>query len=342
VILITGDIHLNDQVRDQYRHDWMRNILPSLLRKHRAELLVVLGDCSDDKDHLSSWLVNQTVDHFTALANICPVIVLKGNHDYVVADNPFFEFLGKIEGITWVSTPKIAAELEIPKLSALFLPHTTNYQRDWKSLNFDAHSLIFAHQTFAGAAVGPRKLDGIPTDIFPNGVKVVSGDIHQPQSFGPITYVGAPYLEDFGDLFDPRVLLIDGTIFKPQLTSIQSPGPQKRLVEIVWPNRKIERPWTDYIKTKAQAGDILKVRIEIEPAQTPQWQSIKDEVRRWADQQGYHVHLIQPKVNTAGTKSMAKRKVGSKSDDELLEVYATARAVSEATLTTGKKLMEKI
>lgn len=334
-VLITADLHLNDLARDQYRHDWMANILPVLLKKYKISRLLILGDLCDSKDHHGAWLVNQLVDHFTMLAEICPIIIQMGNHDYIVADNPFFEFLGKIPGVTWISKPTTSAELEIPKISALFLPHTANYQRDWKGLKFDAYSYIFAHQTFQGAAVGPRKLDGIPTDIFPNDITVVSGDIHQPQEFGPIVYVGSPYLEDFGDDFNPRVLLLEDKNASGKLTSIPSPGPQKRLVEI--------SSIAELSKQRSiNSGDILKVRVKLAATDHAKWPTIKDDVKAWGEDNGFIIHLVQPQIDSKGAGGMSKRKTVTRTDEQLLETYAQSRAVSTSTLKTGLTLMSKI
>jgi hypothetical protein len=339
MILITGDIHLNDLSRDVYRHDWIANILPSLLRKHKAELLLILGDYTDSKDCHSSWLVNQLVDHLTALTEICPVICLKGNHDYVDPTIPFFEFLGKIPRLTWVNSPTHAENVAGAGVlgDALFLPHTNNYQRDWPEICIA--DLYLAHQTFQGAQVGPRKLDGIPTKIFPDDALVISGDIHVPQEFDQIVYCGSPYTCTFGDDFEPRVLLLDPVTLK--LKSIPSPGPQKRLLEVAYPNRRIERPWTDYIRCKANPGDIIKVRVAIEAAQAPQWSTIKDEVKRWGEERGFIIHLVQPVIDSKGGGTTAKRKTVNRTDTELLELYGKSRAISETTLSTGRKLMEK-
>jgi DNA repair exonuclease SbcCD nuclease subunit len=355
MILITADLHLNDLSRDQYRHDWMRNILPELLRKHKAELLIILGDISDEKDHLSSWLVNQTVDHLTALAQICPIILLKGNHDYIQADNPFYEFLGKIPGIFWISKPTVGATIHAENCGhllsrTLFLPHTANYKRDWDfHRNQDFHNwefdFIYAHQTFAGAQVGPRKLDGIPTDIFSERTTVFSGDIHVPQSLdqGQIVYTGSPYTVNFGDDFKPRIILLEDN---GNWKSIPSPGPQKRLLELTYPNRKIEGSWTDYFtkiaERKINPGDILKVRVQIEPSQAPQWSAIKDEIHKWGKAQGYNIYLIQPLIDKTESGSMAKRKTVTRTDEQLVEHHIKSKSASEATLKTGQNLLRRV
>src|ERR1700676_3121506 len=110
-VLITADLHLNDLARDAYRHDWMANILPGMLQKYDIKLLLLLGDLCDSKDCHNAWLTNSVVDHLTLLAEICPVIVEKGNHDYVDPSTPFFEFLGKIPNVTWINKPTEAAAL---------------------------------------------------------------------------------------------------------------------------------------------------------------------------------------------------------------------------------------
>lgn len=352
-ICITADLHLNDLARDQYRHDWMQNILPELLRKHKAKLLIILGDISDEKDHLSSWLVNQTVEHLTTLAQICPIIINKGNHDYIQSDCAFYEFLGKIPGITWIGQPIHAEQILIDERvyankilgDALFLPHTSNYKRDWATFYSFEQDLFLTHQTFQGASVGPRKMDGIPTSIFPKDSLVISGDIHYPQEFDQIVYCGSPYACNFGDSFEPRVLLLDPV--KLVYKSIPSPGPQKHLLELGYPYQHIERKlfeslWTDYIKCKANPGDILKVRVHIEPAQAPQWSAIKDEIHKWGEDRGYNIYLIQPLIDKTESGSMAKRKTVTRTDEQLVEYHVKSKSASEATLKTGANLMRRV
>lgn len=349
MILLTADLHLNDLPRDAYRHTWMRDTLPSLLRKHRVELLIILGDLTDSKDNHSAWLTNSIVDHLSALTKICPVIVEMGNHDYIQSDCPFFEFLGKIPELTWIGVPTGSAVIRSAQSllgrSALFLPHISNYKRDWLSIkgttveiDFTSYDLFLTHQTYAGASIGPRKLDGIPPSIFPRDALVISGDIHVPQEFDQIVYAGSPYTITFGETFIPRVLLLDPKTLK--LKSVVSPGPQKRLIEFSSVDQ-FRRLLETAPPTDVHRGDILKIRVTLQPSQAPQWAPIRDEVREWAERNQFNVHLIQPQVDTAKTKSMVKRKTSNRTDEQLLETYAGARAVSEATLTTGMNLLKK-
>jgi len=322
--LITADLHLGDNPRDVYRHKFMEQ-LPALLKKHKATRLLVLGDLTEEKDRHSAWLVNKMVEYFFVLHQVCQVMILRGNHDYIDINNPFFRFLQCIEGIGWIDRPYEAD-------GCLFLPHTTNWKRDWDKLRFEGRDWIFAHNTFEGADVGHgRKLSGIPTNIFPDD-NVISGDVHIPQKLGQVEYVGAPYTVDFGDDYEGRVLRLT----KHGVTSIPLTTPQKRLVEV---SELKELTKVKHVKQ----GDILKVRYFLAADQQPRWSEIQAAIREWSEKHGYILHTTQPVVVTnrlGGEK--AKRKVIVRSDQQLLESYAKQRGVDPRTLKTGLTLMGKV
>ena len=327
--LITADLHLNDNPRDAYRHKFMRWFL-DLAKKHKVDRIIVAGDLCDEKDRHPAVLVNQVVDYFYQLAEVCPVTVLKGNHDYLDPEHAFYGFLRRIENVSWINNPTV--EDVGNKSHDLFLLHTTNYKHDWKGLNFKTPSYIFCHQTFNGAAVGfGRHLDGIPLDIFPKNVRVISGDIHVPQQLGPVTYVGAPYTVDFGDQYQPRVLLIDGDKIK----SIPVDGPQKRLVEAEAGKHIPE------INTDLNKGDIIKFRIGVK--NVDQWPEIKAEIKAWCEKHGFIPHAIQPVLrrDETGIKS-TKAKASNKSDEQILREYALRRDLDKNLLSTGLFLLDKV
>ena len=101
---------------------------------------------------------------------------------------------------------------------------------------------------------------------FSKGAKVYSGDIHTPQKAGPVTYVGAPYLVDFGDDYAPRVIVLDGN----KEISVPVPGPQKRL--IIWGDNQLD----------AKPGDILKIRVHFTPKDSGSWWNVRDDINAWA------------------------------------------------------------
>lgn len=335
-VLVTADLHLGDNPRDQYRHDWMAK-LPAVAKANKVEAILILGDLTEEKDRHGAWLVNKIVDHIAALAKVAPVIVLRGNHDYVDVSSPFYAFLERVEGVAWVNAPMDSQNLPLllkTRLArSLFLPHTSNYKRDWEGLRFKDYDWIFPHQTFTGANVGfGRKLDGIDPAIFGTRAYVVSGDIHVPQKMDNVIYVGAPYTVDFGDDYKPRMLLLKGTEF----SSLKCEGPQKRLIEQTIAH-------TGKVWDAVKPGDIVKVRVRFGVDQVDAWPSVKQEIAAWCKKEGYVVHAIVPVVSKGSVMPRVKSdRTTSKDDDALLTTYAEARGLDAPTLKVGQIIMRKV
>jgi len=322
--LVTADIHLNSNPRDEYRHTFMEKTLPELVHRHKPNELVILGDLTDEKDYHGARLVNRIVAHIHRLALIVPVCVLKGNHDYTDPDHPFFGFLSSVENVSWINKP-------LGTNGTFFLPHTHNYQRDWKGLNLQSAKLVFAHQTFEGAkGVGPHT-EGIPRSVFGPGTTVISGDVHIPQNIGgAIIYAGAPYTIDFGDDYSPRVLLAHD---HDRVDSIPVPGRQKRLIEI--------NQIYDLDPEMANDGDIVKVRMDIETNDHALWPELQAKIRSFGAQHGWWMYDVRPRVIVVGGKATARRRTEVRTDEELVRIYGKARGIGEKTLKTGLELMRK-
>jgi predicted phosphodiesterase len=325
MILVTSDLHLNDNPRDQYRHRFIEWLAKTIEKLKPSELLI-LGDLTDEKDRHNAWLTNIVADHIHKLASLCPVTILRGNHDCINPNEPFFEFVGKIPNVTFVTHP---TEIENELGKCLFLPHTRNHDKDWKSVLKKRYRWIFAHNTFAGAKIGPRTMEGIPPEVFAGqhaDLRVISGDIHNPQEFDAITYVGAPYTCNFGDKYNPRILsLNDGKAIK----SIAVSGPQKRLLEV--------KSLTQLKSSVFNEGDMIKVRYTLDSSNYDKWNSIKQEIRKWGEEQ-YVIDSIQPIIVTS-RKPIAK-KADNKTDEELLKHFAKRTSLSEKFIVTGLNLMK--
>jgi hypothetical protein len=328
--LITADLHLSDNPRDEYRFTALSTIR-NIAKAEKVSRVIVLGDLTEAKDKHGARLVNRIVNEFDKLATVCDVMILKGNHDYVVEDDPFFAFLSRIPDISFINNP---TEFPIKGLGhCLFLPHTRDWQRDWSGIELTGNDWVFAHNTFEGADVGGRTMPGIPVEQFGKDRDyVITGDVHVPQRIGPVTYVGSPSLVDFGDDYEPRVLLIEEG---KRPISIPVPGPQKRLIEI-----KILMFGTSVISGIWNKGDIVKVRVNLDAGDYAQWAEIRQHVKAWGDEEGLILHTIQPIVREG--KSTIKRTVRApRSDEELLQSYVKLRAVDEATAGVGMKLLQE-
>lgn len=336
-ILVTADWQLDDNPVNAYRHQFQKQ-LRAIVKKHDVKLLLLLGDLTEEKDRHGAWLVNRIVDHLDRLRRLCRIIIVRGNHDYVDAGSPFYEFLRHIEGIRWVNEP---TEVQLDELGkVMLLPHTSDYKRDWHGLK-KTYDWVFTHNTFQGAHAGQGfMLRGIPTDIFGHA-SVISGDIHIPQTIAPhVTYVGAPYLCDFGDRYEPRVLLVhDAHPPTKGFTSIPVRGPQKRLVKIgCLGDLKVGSADIRYVNP----GDILKVRMLITAEQRAEWPELKAKIRAWGEANGYLIHIVQPvmldSIRSAGRKRARKQQ----SDGALLREFARNNSLDAMTLKVGLMIARKV
>jgi hypothetical protein len=325
-VLITSDLSLTDNPRDEYRWQFLEKTLRIMLMAEKAEWLYVLGDLTEEKDNHGSWLVNRISDAFYKLAQLVSIVILRGNHDYAGSGFPFFAFLDMVQNILFIDKPTQVGDY-------LFLPHTTNYRRDWDSIkdSFRTYPMIFAHNTFEGAMANGVMLPGIPPSYFPPSCLIIAGDIHTPQMHKKITYVGAPYTVDFGDDYTPRVMTIRDKPFR--FESIPVPGPQKRLVVL-------DRHGLPETMRGINKGDILKLRVGLAKQDYAKWPEIRERVRNMATEQGYVVYAVEPIVQKADRSAAVKKRAGmTETDEELLRRYARMHSIDDKTLQVGLELL---
>jgi calcineurin-like phosphoesterase family protein len=218
--LITADLHLSDNPRDEYRFRFVEQRLPKLLKHYAVDTLYILGDLTEQKDYHSARLVNRIMDALVAAAEHAEVVWLRGNHDYSAdMDNPFFGFVGYVPNLHYIGQPTRRG-------TDLLLPHTRDPQSAWRGLDLAGVQMILAHATFAGA-IGANGMPLPGIDPPSPTIRIISGDVHTPQTHANITYVGSPYSIDFSDEFQPRVLLREAG---NKITSLRIKGPQKRVL----------------------------------------------------------------------------------------------------------------
>lgn len=327
ITLVTADLHLSATPRDSYRHQFLAKLV-GRAKAAGATRTLILGDLTEAKDRHNDWLVNQVVDAVERFTEFGEVIILQGNHDYYSDQaTPFFGFLRHVPRVKWIGSP---GEWDLAGLGyCLFLPHTRNYKADWAGIDLEGFDWIFAHNTFQGArGDSGHKLDGIPLDIFPKRARVIAGDVHVPQSIGCVTYVGAPYLIDFGDDYLPRCLLLEGN--KGTGMPAKSTDPQKRVIDFI-----------DGFQDQGtiNPGDVIKARIHLARADVDAWPTIRNEARREIEKRGAIAHAILPIVTATKGRKVDYQNADPKSDDELVRAFAKSRGIDANTLKAGIKLI---
>lgn len=338
--LVTADLHLTANPRDRYRHETLRRLVTTA-KKLGVEQTFILGDLTEEKDRHGDWLTNAVVDHITRFAELGPVTINQGNHDYSSdPDMPFFRFLRHLPSVRWIGRPTSCTYPGLGRV--LLLPHTRSYKRDWEGVERKGYAYVFAHSTFDTTDLGHgRKAQGIPPEVF-KGERVITGDVHIPQTIlipsspkhvsGSITYVGAPYTVDFGDDYNPRVIILD----QQKLTSVPVPGPQKRLIELEPETH--EEPWQEGID-EVNKGDIVKIRVKVPRRSAPLWPAQRDELRKFWEKQGVVVHSITPVIAEELGRRVKIKARDQKDDEEVLTEFGKHRGVDKGTLTIGRKML---
>lgn len=301
-MLITGDLHLTDRPEDAYRWD-IFNELEGLCSGYEIDRLVILGDITEKKNNHDAILVNNVTAAFRHLAEQeypRKIYILKGNHDYVAEDYPFFHFLDKIsEKIHFINLQ--------PELidGMLFLPHTKDPVGRWKSQGIEQYQnktkMVFLHQEFI-YSVRENKTsttEGIPADYFKDWkVPFISGHMHVSQKVENITYVGSPYHTIFIDypVYDPRMLLYREGRFFDYFTDY----PEKVQLHI----RNAEIP---KIPKRTNASRV-KFKIHMHEGERHRYSELVEKCKRYCEDYGYifsGTKLIIERSRTRGKERTA-------------------------------------
>lgn len=209
--LLISDLHLDLNPLNSYRWDALEQVY-NIVKDCKITHVYILGDLTDKKDLHSSILVNEVVVFIKKIAIHAEVFILKGNHDYISKDHPFFEFLGHLSNVTYIK--------EIQDINDdLFIPYMTSYI-DLDNIDASKYQNIYMHCDLIGAKVsnlysmekGLHKTNKFFKQF--KGDSIYSGHIHIPQDIlitqdCIFTYIGSPYHINFGDNFRGRVILPD-------------------------------------------------------------------------------------------------------------------------------------
>lgn len=333
--IITADVHLTDNARDEQR--W--GLIPWLADQainHDCTWLGILGDGTEAKDRHSAKLVNRLVAQLSQAAAHVDVYWLYGNHDGLDPANPFFHFINAIEGVTFITEPLLVHEAD-----AWFLPCTNDWEKDWAGVlpKVNAASRVFTHQTYVGALRenGTKSDRGVPPAVFKDFKgKVWSGDIHTRQRIGKnIEYVGAPYRIDFGDTYNPRVVLLPA--HGQGHEDLIFPCPSKDVLTLTGTDMRSRLSEQEYGK-----GDQVKVRVVLKRAEYVEWPKYKKMIEAWAQEQG--VDLYGPTIEPADETKAEGVLPGAADIDPItvMERQGRKRSIDADLMAIGLSILEDV
>jgi DNA repair exonuclease SbcCD nuclease subunit len=332
-LIITSDLHLTHKPEDEYR--W--GLFPWLEKqvvKHKVDAICILGDLTDAKDRHSSELVNKIMDHLYLLGQACSkVIILAGNHDFIHAENPFFEMSQYLEGVSYIKKKQIVA------LQTGILLAVPFHRKGIQDLQFTkaewTSPLLLTHQTFSGAvASNGMKMKGESQEIFAKYKgDIISGDIHVPQDLNRVTYVGAPYRIRFNDTFKPRVLLYNQDRGKVTFKNLYFKTLHRHTMTLRSPEEL--RAQQDLLE-----GDQVKVRLRLRKSQYSEWTSLVEETKNIGKELGVTIHGVElEKVQRRKVIREPEARASVMQPAEILEKFCVDNKIDEYRQKIGGKLL---
>lgn len=333
--ILISDLHLTANPRDAYRwalFTWLAEVIP----QYEIKDLFILGDVTEAKDFHSSRLVNRLVDAFLGLYRTTGLLhthFLRGNHDGLDPECPFFRFLGKFPSISYITTPFMK---QFSGVEVLMLPHTTDPANAWAGTDMHAADIIMMHATVAGAvAENGQALEGVSMSHLRRAVRatIYSGDVHVPQKVGRVEYIGAPYPIRFGDKFAPRALLLENM---RTARSLPVPGIRRSTVTVAGPGADVASLVAEF-----KPGDQVKIKVSLTPAEFGDWNKVKASVV--AACKAAQIDLCDLELERPETAAFARPqnagKIEKQTPQQILKTYCTTNHIEAPLYNAGVRLL---
>ena len=326
MILVIGDTHLDDNPANEYRWKVCDHIREAQL-KYKPEVVLHLGDAWDRKDRFTGEFVNRLIFELGMIGGICPLLILKGNHDHPLHGPAFFEFInGRIPKVTYVT--KTTTLCDKNGKGVKLIPFSLTMRDDlvagpsWEGLHAG-----FTHLTVHGSiSESGFELKGFPSSELPQNIPFYSGDVHNPQTIRNLTYVGCPHPIKYGDKFTPRMLLLDDDYEIAEEIILETMS--KRVIQV----SSIEEL---QLVTVAH-GDMARIKINLDTKDIDRWGSIEAAVAKWAeankvDVTGLEAIVQEPRVSGDVDAEIAP--------ETILNLFADEEGISDELVILGQSLL---
>lgn len=143
--------------------------------------------------------------------------------------------------------------------------------------------------------------------------------------------MGAPYTIHFGDLFEPRALLLTYGP-RPRVQSIPLYGTQKRVLRT-----GIDGWW----EGKSNKGDIVRVQIELRREEYPRWSELYERSQKACAKRGLIVDSIVPLLisDSEQDNAMPKPRSAPRNDTQEFNLYCERNKIDKSTRKVGEELL---
>jgi len=126
--------------------------------------------------------------------------LMVGNHDFSGEGSSIHALMAYEDIATIIDRPTMDC-------GVLYMPYYSDREKFLADASAGGGRTLVAHQTFAGSVYenGFYAEDGVNPDLVPQ-TEILSGHIHSPQTFGKVTYIGAPRWRSLSDANTARAI----------------------------------------------------------------------------------------------------------------------------------------
>lgn len=214
-----SDIHIRNVKRHKEYRSVFKKVYKEIAKNKENSVIYLGGDIVHAKLDMSPELIDLTSEFFTELANLCPLLVLPGNHDCNLNNKHRLDALSPI--IRALDNPNIhyikdsgvyqVGDVGFSVMSVFEEPDSYVKAKDYDSKTKIAlyHGSVFGSQTDFGFILPNSDID---KDIFDGFDMVLLGDIHKRQYLNDektIAYPGSLIQQNFGEDFGKGFLVWD-------------------------------------------------------------------------------------------------------------------------------------
>lgn len=196
-ILFVGDVHATpEELEDCGR---LMDLVGRVAGREHAQEIVLLGDSYHTFNVVRVEVMAFWREVFAMKSHHMKALV--GNHDFAGEGLAIHSMMAHQEQIQVIFKPHLDE-----KRGILYLPYYSSHEAFLDACTIGGNTLV-CHQTFSGSRYenGMYAPDGIDPELVPQKT-IISGHIHAPQSFGKVTYIGAPRWRTLSDANTERAI----------------------------------------------------------------------------------------------------------------------------------------
>lgn len=181
--------------------DYFENFFFPLIRNEKVlglnPIVICAGDFFQNRQLLHLNVMNAAMDIMEKLRNICPVVLLAGNHDAYTKSDTSVVSLRVFEKYENVTIVQENTSITVGNKTFMMIPWISDISKTNKTITKckDKYDYFVLHTEISGFKLdnGRPIVNGANLNVLSGTCRVISGHIHKRQENEKAIYLGAPY-----------------------------------------------------------------------------------------------------------------------------------------------------